>query len=337
VGGRTFRLFEVRRTLVAEAAGEVVLAAPVVRYSYATRFREDALGGRVPEDRHDAVVRGEPLDLLVKPLPEEGRPEGFGGAVGRFTVEAALAEGGPGVLRVEVRIRGEGNLARFDPPRLDGLEGFHGLGVLDDRGVPVRTVTYDLAPEKGVAALPPIRLPQFDPVEERWRVAETAPIPVLAGAVAPAVGGAAEEPAAVCDTGGVPVGLLSAALLAALAVAGLILWVRRGGRPGAAPSVSDAASEAGRRLDAPGADPAEVLVGFLAARLGVLPAAVVSPDLRRRLVEAGARGDLADRTADLVDRLVAARYGGAQVPDGPAAARALVEEWGRFPLRGGEE
>ena len=119
-----------------------------------------------------------------------------------------------------------------------------------------------------------------------------------------------------------------------MVLVGFLLFRRRMRREEARfdPRAARAAAEAlalRARLEEPGGDPGEVLVAFLAARLGVLPAAVISPDLRRRLEGAGASTDLAARTADLVDRLVSARYGGPPVEGALPAVRALLEEWGR--------
>lgn len=58
---------------------------------------------------------------------------------------------------------------------------------------------------------------------------------------------------------------------------------------------------------------------------------MITPDLPRRLEAAGAPPDLARRTADLLDALVASRYGGGPVAEGAARAQAVVEEWDAVP------
>ena len=91
--GRRFRTFELRAAFLPQSAGAIAVPESRLRFAYATRFREDFVNGRVPEDRVDAYVRAEPLDLTVRELPLVGQTTDFRGAVGSFTV-SALAERG---------------------------------------------------------------------------------------------------------------------------------------------------------------------------------------------------------------------------------------------------
>ncbi|MCI0585870.1 MAG: hypothetical protein L0323_03400, partial [Planctomycetes bacterium] len=181
--GRTYRVLEVERTLWPGAPGEFEVPETVLRAAYATRFEEDALGGRVPLDRNPIEVRAPALRVRVLPLPAEGRTAGFTGAVGRFTVRAECAvreipTGGSAKLLL--RFEGEGNLGSFDPPRLDGLEGFHVRGLVEERAPGTRTITYDLAPlGPAVREIPPIPFPYVDPGPPAgYRLARTDPIPL---------------------------------------------------------------------------------------------------------------------------------------------------------------
>ena len=76
------------------------------------------------------TLKSDPVNILVKPLPEQNKPLDFKGAVGRFNIEATLEKGkittdDAGMLRVI--ISGEGNLQMINAPRLiwpQGMEGF---------------------------------------------------------------------------------------------------------------------------------------------------------------------------------------------------------------------
>ncbi len=68
-GGRTFTVLEVPRIFLPEAAGVIPFPAPALRFTFATRFGEDALGARLPLDPRAVRVMGAPLDLRVLPLP----------------------------------------------------------------------------------------------------------------------------------------------------------------------------------------------------------------------------------------------------------------------------
>jgi hypothetical protein len=194
--GRTLAVFEVERTLAAADAGELVLEAPALRFTWSARTGEATLGGGAPEDWRPALVRGEPLALRILPLPESGRPPEFSGAVGRFTVRASAEPHDVRVgesVRLTLVVEGEGDLASFAAPRLDRLRGFHLLGQSETRGERERSVVYDLAPESdAVTEIPAVAFSYFDTGELRgYRTAYTQPIAL---AVRPRAG-SAHEPA----------------------------------------------------------------------------------------------------------------------------------------------
>ena len=339
-GGRTFTVLDVERRFVPKQAGDVNLAAPVLRFSYTSRFEDDLIHGRVPIDRHDAVISGTPTVLTIRPLPDAGRPPGFGGAIGRFTVTADVAR--PDVtegesLTLSVRISGDGNLDAFDPPRLDALPGFHVYGMLDDRGRTIRTVTYDIAPlSASVREVPSIEFDYFDTAPPgAYRVARTKPIPIAVrgrdGATpAPAKPPPVPPPAAPRSPISVALTIVEVAVTAALLIA---VW-RSSRRRAAAKARVDPTTERARaaaaefraQTAAPGADLAGAFAAYLAARLDCASAAVIAPDLAQRLVTAGIPDALAARAAALLERLVAARYGGSPSSTDSAAAAATVEE-----------
>jgi hypothetical protein len=309
-----------------ERAGVLAITAPVVTFAYATEFEDDFVTGRRPVDRKDARVTGEPLRISVLPVPEAGRPERFPGAVGRFTAAAALAPTAVAVgdaLKLTLRIEGEGNLTRFDTPRLPDLPGFHVYGGIDDRASPVRTIVYDLVCTGAATELPAIDVPYFDPAPPgRWAAASTAAIPVaVTGGAAPVAPDPEAEPEAPEGPGALVWGL--AALLVVGGVV-IVVWRVVRGRPDAPePTPAEVFRE---RVAGPDADLEAALAAYLAEHLGCPTAAVISPDLAERLVAAGVPEDLAARTAALVAGLVAERYGGEGDGGGTAEARELVRE-----------
>jgi hypothetical protein len=318
IGGRAFTVLAVERRFVASAPGSLVLSAPRLRYAHAERFEEDSLGGRVPVDPRDVVVSGEALSLRIDPVPEEGRPAEFRGAVGRFSVRAhaepTRVEVGE-VFRLTLRVEGDGDLAALGPERLD-LAGFHVYGAIESRAPGVRTVVHDVAAlHADVPQVPSIPFAFLDPgPPARYRVERTAPVPLD---VRPAPGGA-RGPAAKVETEAgpaLPWGILGGVLALVAVAAGAAFVVRRRSRARALADpetlrVREAAAEFRALAARPGADLSEGLVAFLSAALACPPGAVVGPGLAGRLVAAGVPLDLADRAAATLDRLVAGRYGG---------------------------
>ncbi len=125
------------------------------------------------------------FEVEVKELPEEGRPEGFGGAIGRFGVETDANPRDVKVgesIRLVLRISGEGNLGFLEPPDLEraaGFERFRFFGRLEEKGEGKREVVYDLAPlGEDASTLPSVLFPYFDPEEGAYRTAKTDPIPL---------------------------------------------------------------------------------------------------------------------------------------------------------------
>lgn len=303
--GRAFAVLAWRRRLVPAGAGEVKVPAPTLRYVHATVFEEDFVAGRIAKDPKHEVMTGRPLVLRILPLPAEGRPGGFEGAIGRFEIAAAcdratVDEGE--VFRLTVTLRGEGNGTL---PRLD-LPGFHVYGTAPEDGG--RRAVLDVAAlSADVKEIPSIPFAFFDPAGAGYRVVRTDPIPLE---VRPR---ARETPPPPAGDPTAPV-LLAVAVALAVPVAALLLWLRL--RPAReAPPDPEALRVRGAfaalRAAAAGGGPdlADAFAAFLAAYLGCAPAAVIGPDLALRLVAKGFPGDLASRAAATLERLVAARYG----------------------------
>jgi len=308
-GGRMFTLIEIRRTVLATAPGDLEATAPTARFACATKFREDFVRGRVPLDRREVVTKGSPRAISIHALPEDGKPNAFGGAVGDFTIRAELAERrqDSSPFRLSLIIQGKGNFERFEAPRLDHLTGVHVYGVLDNKEqaarVHTRAITYDLAVADGATEIPAIPFTFFQPEELEYKTIHTQPIVRNGRGDVPRTTEGPSEPTPPIDFR-VLVG--AAILLFALCVwAGVRIGTRRRRvDPG------EAAQAFHTQAAATGADLERIFTEYLGVRLGCPAAAVISPDLEQRMKAAGIAPDIAARTARLIESLVAARYGG---------------------------
>ncbi len=317
-GARRFVVLQVEKSFLPTCSGELAIPAPLLRLAYADDSREDIFGGRGSADRREALVHGRPLTLRILALPEEGRPLDFGGAVGSFSVGAEadpreLAAGES--FKLSLSILGQGNLGFFDPPRLERLDGFHLRGRVEDLRGSELTVTYDLAPlAETVKEVPSIPFVFFDPAPPAgYRRVQTSPIPLR---VLPALEGE-RDPA--------PRTSWAIYLAAGLTALGLALWRwSRTRRESAGGPARDWAAEVLERARRPGSDPSQAFAEFLAERLRCPVPAVIGPDLERRLVAAGVPAELARRAGALLERLMAARYGGTAPPAGEEL-RELVD------------
>ena len=154
--------------------GPAVLALAVLRQR---QQRRTFFGGSV---RQQIELRSDALALEVLPLPPEGRPPDFAGAVGRFAVTATAA---PTELRVgdpvtlTMSVQGEGTLAGATPAGVASSEAFRVYPVQaaarqpeSGGGVVHRLFEQVVIPQRaGPVAIPPLRFAFFDPEARAYR------------------------------------------------------------------------------------------------------------------------------------------------------------------------
>lgn len=184
VGGRTYRVTEIRLALFPQEAGRLTVPAMVLRC-------EVGGGSRWPGGLFDdpfrrgrsssRVLRTDPTELDVRPLPPA--PPEFSGLVGKFSLDSSLTKSEIAVgesTTLTLRLEGSGNLQMVpaslpmpwvglaasgsgrlksydEEPKTELERGQNGLG-----GVKIfRTALVPLEP--GELVLPPTRLTYFDP------------------------------------------------------------------------------------------------------------------------------------------------------------------------------
>ena len=121
----------------------------------------------------------------VIPLPEQGRPLDFSGAVGTFHASARADRTDVDVgdsIKLSVEWTGDGNLEFFAPPELDRLDAFAGFrvfGKTERKTAERRVLTYDLAPTSDkLKQIPPVPLSVFDPRQNAYVTVSTQPVPI---------------------------------------------------------------------------------------------------------------------------------------------------------------
>jgi hypothetical protein len=360
--GREYLVVEVRQRYLPLEAGVLEFRAPCLRYTFATEFEEDFFGDLVPGDRREGVVTAAGPRLTIVEPPAEGRPAGWSGAVGRFTLQARVARCEETVIELVLRIEGSGDLTHFEAPRLEELEPFHVLGKTEVHEPGRRILHYELVPVGGLpASLPPISFCYFDPTPPgEYRTVSTGAIP-LEGADVAREGTTRGSPAPSPPRGPARRPSSTFLMLVLFAPPALLLaiWAllrnrhRLESAPEAPPSPPPEPTSVplpaqpthappsrerlvdGRPLreSVGGKDADARLAEALAARLRCSVPAVIAPDLEARLVRAGVPEDLAGRSARLLEELVAARYGGRDRADAAAAAEAILQELGAVPPR----
>ncbi len=149
------------------------------------RFLNRTSGTSITE--HNTLA-SKPIDLVVKPLPETGKPADFSGAVGHFSLVASLDNnqldtGESSILTVTVK--GDGNLPLVNAPLIEWPEGITSYDVSSKEKVNpamaplggTKTFTFSFIGSKGGDfRIPPVTLSYFDPVTNEYKVAKSAPV-----------------------------------------------------------------------------------------------------------------------------------------------------------------
>lgn len=140
--------------------------------------------------------------LDVQPLPKEGRPENFSGAVGQFTMRAAAdprTAGAGEPVTLALTVEGRGNFDAMTPPELTGTEGwrtyapkesFDGNDAIGFGGA--KTFEFSLVAREDRAATPGAEFSYFDPIKKKYVTLTAEPVAVTVAGT----GGAADATAA---------------------------------------------------------------------------------------------------------------------------------------------
>jgi hypothetical protein len=194
IDGRTYRVREMSWALFATRAGDLqVGSASIVAY-VAGRSRgrspfDDFFGGS-RLDRRPVPLQAEGWTVRVRPLPDEGRPEGFTGSVGDYRLEARFdvpqaRRGEPFTLTAKVS--GTGHVQAIGAPSWPDWKGLRvfdsGEAVSVDKGEDriggEKTFTQVLiASRAGKVRLDPVRFVFFDPARRRYQTVSTLPLEI---------------------------------------------------------------------------------------------------------------------------------------------------------------
>ncbi len=128
------------------------------------------------------------MTLTVLPLPAEGRPAGFSGAIGHFElqVKAQPRDVGPGdPITLTMTVQGTGNFDRVDAPVLSQPEGWKSYppsakltpGVTPGQGSKVFEQAI-IAKGMDTTAIPPLSFSFFDPESGKYQTLRSEPIPL---------------------------------------------------------------------------------------------------------------------------------------------------------------
>ncbi len=131
------------------------------------------------------TLKSKPVEIKVKPLPEETKPADFKGAVGNFSINASfekkdITTDDAGNLKID--FSGRGNIHLINSPKINWPEGIDSYEAkvtddIDKFSVPMKgskTFTYPFTVSKaGTYTIPPVSFSFFDPLSEKYRTLHT--------------------------------------------------------------------------------------------------------------------------------------------------------------------
>jgi hypothetical protein len=215
VNGRNFAVHTIRKTqLIPLQAGDITLDPMeldnniyfVKADAGSTKSSDQGPGGLfdrlfepdvtgTPFTQH-VVIESKPVTVHVKPLPEEGKPADFNGAVGKYSMVASIntkeVDTGDAAI-LSVTVKGNGNLPVINAPQIiwpADIESYDASSKenIDKTIAPMggtKTFTYSFVASKpGKYTLPPVQMSYFDPSAKTYKTIESNPVQLQVNKVA---------------------------------------------------------------------------------------------------------------------------------------------------------
>jgi hypothetical protein len=201
VDGVNYYTHEIFRTVAtANKAGKITISpielVPIIRKQSSARPRsifEQFFGGASYEDI-PVSVKSRPQVIEVLPLPEEGKPAGFNGAVGNFSMKMEVSRTtlkANEAFNVKLAISGRGNLKLLNPPTLSLPESFETYDPRISEGAGSKTFDYLVIPrQEGDYKLDDISFSYFNLDTRKYVTLSAGDVSIKVMPPAPGSGGA---------------------------------------------------------------------------------------------------------------------------------------------------
>jgi BatD DUF11 like domain len=136
------------------------------------------------------TLQSKPVEITVKPLPDENKPADFKGSVGNFTIQSSLQKNNittDDAGNLKIVISGAGNIQLLNAPKIIWPQGMDGYDAkitdgIDKFSVPMKgskTFTYPFTVSKaGTYTIPAVSFSYFDPALVTYKTLFTQPLVV---------------------------------------------------------------------------------------------------------------------------------------------------------------
>ena len=182
-GGRDWAVVDIMKDLLfPQHAGKLIIPSTEISVRYTLR---DASGDPLLNQVVPRTYATSPIEITVKPLPEEGKPADFSGAVGSFNVRYETKQNDwktNEATTLKIILEGQGNLKIAKLPKLslsNDIELYDPVEHSDQsynggKLHSVRTIEYNLIPRKvGVVKIPSLSISYFNPATARYETTAT--------------------------------------------------------------------------------------------------------------------------------------------------------------------
>jgi BatD DUF11 like domain len=198
--GRDFNVYTLRKVQLYPLQPGTITIDPVVSDNKVTFIKAEYAGSQQGDmfldmmqnfadatSPRDAIVeqhitlKSKPVEITVKPLPEENKPADFRGSVGSFTIKSSLQKNTistDDAGNLKIIISGAGNIQLINPPKINWPQGMDGYDAkitdgIDKFSVPMKgskTFTYPFTVSKaGTYTIPAISFSYFDPQSAAYK------------------------------------------------------------------------------------------------------------------------------------------------------------------------
>jgi hypothetical protein len=202
--GRDYNVYTLRKAELYPLQPGTITLDPVVADNKVTFIKADYAGTQQgemffdmmqnfadatsPQDalvKQNVTLKSKPVEITVKPLPEENKPADFKGSVGNFTIQSSLQKDNittDDAGNLQIVIKGAGNIQLINAPKISWPQGIDGYDAkitdgIDKSSVPMqgsKTFTYPFtASRAGNYTIPAISFSYFDPESAGYKTLST--------------------------------------------------------------------------------------------------------------------------------------------------------------------
>jgi hypothetical protein len=151
----------------------------------------DATSPRDAIIEQHVTLQSKPVEITVKPLPDENKPADFKGSVGNFTIQSSLQKNNittDDAGNLKIIISGQGNIQLLNAPKITWPQGMDGYDAkvtdgIDKFSAPMKgtkTFTYPFTVSKeGTYTIPVVSFSYFDPASAIYKTLFTQPLVVI--------------------------------------------------------------------------------------------------------------------------------------------------------------